>query len=86
MLEKDIANIEECLHAINSIQKYTEGVTQLDDLLNDSKTYDAVLMNFIVLGEAANRISAALKTDTPQNKLERNKRLQKFCCPRLFWH
>jgi uncharacterized protein with HEPN domain len=66
MLEKDIANIHECLHAINSIQKYTEEFNQLDDLLNDNKTYDAVLMNFIVLGEAANRISDALKTNNPQ--------------------
>jgi len=35
-------------------------------LLNDNKTYDAVLMNFIVLGEEANRISDALKTNNPQ--------------------
>lgn len=65
MLEKDIANIEECLYAINNIEQYTLGITEKEDLLNDSKTYDAVLMNFIVLGEAANRLSDKIKTNNP---------------------
>ncbi len=66
MLEKDIANIEECLYAINNIQQYIGDIAVLDDLLDDHKTYDAVLMNFIVLGEAANRISNSLKAETLQ--------------------
>lgn len=61
MLEKDIANIKECLYAINNIEEYTFGITDINDLLNDHKTYDAVLMNFIVLGEAVNRISEEIK-------------------------
>ena len=31
-------------------------------MLSDGKTYDAVLMNFIIIGEAANRLSAELRS------------------------
>ena len=35
-------------------------------MLNDAKTYDAVLMNFMVIAEACKRISAELQTRHPQ--------------------
>ena len=63
MLDKDIANIQDILYAIEHIEEYVDGIASIEDLLKDTKTYDAVLMNFIVLGEAANRLSDAVKTN-----------------------
>ncbi len=62
MLEKDVANVKDCLFAIDHIEEYVVGITSMDDLMNDSKTYDAVLMNFIIIGEAANRLSENAKS------------------------
>lgn len=61
MHEHDEANIEDCLFAITHIEEYTEGITSSDQLLNDSKTYDAVLMNFVIIAEACNRLSPDLQ-------------------------
>jgi uncharacterized protein with HEPN domain len=61
MLEEDRRAAEECLYAINGIQDYTKEISSIGDLINDRKTYDATLMNFIVLGESAGRFSKELK-------------------------
>ncbi|HTM67615.1 MAG TPA: HepT-like ribonuclease domain-containing protein [Flavipsychrobacter sp.] len=66
MHEHDEANLLDCLYAINHIEEYTCDILSADDLLNDSKTYDAVLMNFVVMAEACNRISTELKTRYPE--------------------
>jgi uncharacterized protein with HEPN domain len=65
MLEKDRIAIEECLYAIRHILEYTTDIHTIDDLLNDHKTYDAVQMNFIVLGESAFKLSEELKHKLP---------------------
>lgn len=66
MREHDEANIEDCLYAIVHIEEYTEGVGSPDQLLNDSKTYDAVLMNFVIIAEACNRISLDVQESHPE--------------------
>ena len=66
MHEHDEANLQDCLYAINHIEEYTSNIESADELLNDSKTYDAVLMNFMVIAEACKRISAELQTRHPQ--------------------
>ena len=43
--------ITDILEAIEKIQRYVEGMT-FDDFENDSKTVDAVIRNFIIIGEA----------------------------------
>ena len=64
--ENDHANISEALYAIGHIEQYLATIFTLDDLLQDSKTYDAVMMNFILIGEACKRLSKELKTQNPQ--------------------
>lgn len=48
------------LVAIDKIQRYTAGMS-LEDFEQDEKTVDAVVHNFAVIGEAANKIDEALK-------------------------
>lgn len=66
MREHDEANVKDCLYAIASIEKYTAGISSALELLNDSKTYDAVLMNFVVIAEACNRLSTDLQIQYPE--------------------
>jgi uncharacterized protein with HEPN domain len=65
MHKHDRRTLEECLYAIGHILEYTEGIFDMQTLVADPKTYDAVLMNFIVLGECATRLSEEVKAQAP---------------------
>jgi len=56
--------IEDIIEAGQKIILYTEGLS-FDDFRNDSKTVDAVIRNFEVIGEAATRIPEEIKTSYP---------------------
>ena len=47
--------LEDIIESIQKIKKYTAGLSK-DDFLNDDKTVAAVIRNFEIIGEAANRI------------------------------
>ena len=48
--------ITDILDAIAVVRKYTSGMT-LEDFVADRKTVDAVIRNFIIIGETANHIT-----------------------------
>lgn len=54
--------IRDILDSIRSIKSYTEGISQ-QDFENDPKTKDAVVMHFIVIGEASNRLPEYFKNE-----------------------
>ncbi len=47
--------IEDILESCNKILTYTNGMS-FEDFANDSKTVDAVIRNFEIIGEASNNI------------------------------
>jgi uncharacterized protein with HEPN domain len=47
--------------AITKIQNYSKGCT-LESLKKDDKTYDSILLNFLVIGEAAVKIPEEIKS------------------------
>jgi len=47
------------------ILSYTAGMS-FDAFINDDKTIDAVVRNFEIIGEAANRVPEDFKTDYPE--------------------
>jgi len=49
MHNDDRANLEDCLVAISRIAEYIKDTSDRYELLADTKTYDAVLMNFVVM-------------------------------------
>ncbi len=57
--------IEDMLTAAEKINIYTAGLT-FETFIADDKTVDAVVRNFEIIGEAANRIEADFKTDHPE--------------------
>jgi len=78
MREHDEANIEDCLYAIGHIEEYTKDIVSIHELQHDSKTYDAVLMNFVVVAEACNRISSDLQAQYPG--VARSKKVSELHC------
>ena len=63
--ENDFSNIEEVLYAIRHIEEYTEDIPNMAALKDKAMAYDAVMMNFILIGEACKRLSADLKNNHP---------------------
>ena len=53
--------VEDIPEAINNILAYTQAMS-FDEFMNDTKTIDAVVRNFSVIGEAANKIPADFRT------------------------
>ncbi|MBL7891056.1 MAG: DUF86 domain-containing protein [Bacteroidia bacterium] len=52
--------ISDILESVGKIKKYTSGLS-FESFLEDSKTLDAVIRNFEIIGEAANRLPEDFK-------------------------
>jgi len=57
--------LEDMMDATQKILSYTSGM-DFDDFTNDDKTIDAVVRNFEIIGEAANRVPDNFKSDHPE--------------------
>ena len=57
--------LEDMLIASKKIKKYTFQ-TDFDTFISDDKTLDAVVRNFEIIGEAANRLPEQFKVDNNQ--------------------
>jgi len=53
---KDQKKLRDILDAIEAIETYS--VSSYEEFLADAKTQDAILYNLIIIGEAANQVSA----------------------------
>lgn len=53
--------LDDMLECIEKINDYLEGFT-FEQFLNDNKTIDAVIRNFEIIGEAANRLPDEFKS------------------------
>lgn len=56
--------VGDILDSAGKILDYTEGLT-FDDFTKDSKTVDAVIRNFEIIGEAANRLPEEFRDNYP---------------------
>jgi len=56
--------IDDILEAIRKIEKYIEGLTK-DDFLRDDKSFDAVIRNFEIIGEAVKHIPLDIREKYP---------------------
>ena len=57
--------LEDILEAGNKILSYTAAMS-FDDFIADNKTIDAVVRNFEIIGEAANRVPEDFKSSHPE--------------------
>ncbi len=61
MYNKDLAYISLMLETLEKIFRYTSDLKNAIDFENDIKSFDATLMNFVVLGEIVSKLSSELK-------------------------
>ena len=66
MYNKDIPNLKAILDSIQKIQDFTQFFSDADAFYVDQKSFDAVLMNFIIIGESANRVSLETQTNNSE--------------------
>lgn len=59
-----IMYLQDIAESCEKILRFTEGLTQ-SDLVQDEKTYDAVVRNLEIIGEAAKHISDELRKKLP---------------------
>lgn len=57
---KDFSCILNMLDSIKKIQEYSARFNNADAFYNDTKSFDASMMNFIVIGEMADKLSDEL--------------------------
>jgi uncharacterized protein with HEPN domain len=57
--------LNDILDSISKIRRYVENHT-FDSFTSDSKTLDAVIRNFEIIGEAANRLPENFKDEYPK--------------------
>ena len=57
--------LQDILDSVEKIVSYTQRLTY-DEFINDSKTIDAVVRNFEIIGEATNRLPDEIKEVNPE--------------------
>ena len=62
--------LEDMIEAANKIERYTDGM-DYETFSDDEKTIDAVVRNFEIIGEAANRLGSEFHES--HNKIEWNR-------------
>lgn len=62
MLIKDSNCLENIVESIEKIELYSVQFKNADILFNDTKTFDAIMMNFIIIGEMVTKLSEDFKT------------------------
>jgi uncharacterized protein with HEPN domain len=73
MSDKDTHSLQTILDAISKIIQFTLPLSDPDSFFHDIKTFDAVMMNFIVIGEMVDRISNGFKDANAQIEWNRIK-------------
>lgn len=66
MHNKDFYILLSMLETIDKILRYTSTYKTAEELYNNDRDFDAVMMNFIVLGENVNKLSDAFKDKQKQ--------------------
>ena len=64
MSRDEIMYLQDIAQCCEKISQFTTGLTQ-SELVQDEKTYDAVVRNLEIVGEAAKNISEQLKKQLP---------------------
>ncbi len=61
MLERDHTNLLAIIDAAKKVINYTKGVIDADEFFKDQRTFDATLMNFVIIGETVAKLSDEIK-------------------------
>ena len=76
-MRRDSHLLEDIRIAADDVAEYVRGM-RLEDFLADRRTQDAVERQLIIIGEAANRLSAEFKSQHPQVPWKRLTQIRNF--------
>ena len=76
MSNKDKANLLAILDSSRKINLFVTDHNSGDSLFQDIESFDAVLLNFVVIGEAVNRLSEGLKKENKHIPWQQIKRFR----------
>ena len=62
MLIKDLDCLENILESVEKIELYSAQFKNADNLFKDTKSFDAIMMNFIIVGEMVAKLSEEFKS------------------------
>jgi uncharacterized protein with HEPN domain len=74
------------LESIEKIQRFTSDLSSWEDLKNDEETFDACLMNFVIIGESVLRLDVQFIETNNQIEWNKIRGFRNFDCTRLFWN
>lgn len=63
---KDFTLLMNILSSIDKIKQYSINFSNADDFCNDTKSFDAAMMNFIVIGEMSHKLSDEFRYETDE--------------------
>ncbi len=61
MSDKDLGNLSAIVDSCHKIERFTSDLHNADEFYEDEKTFDAVLINFVIIGESVARLSKEFK-------------------------
>jgi uncharacterized protein with HEPN domain len=64
--ERDRLALQAIADSIRKIEKFTSEIATSDEFYEDEKTFDSVLMNFVIIGESVDRLSNDFKSTFTQ--------------------
>lgn len=64
--------LDDMLQSSQKIKRYVAGL-DFDSFMSDEKTMDAVVRNFEIIGEAANRVDTDFRDSNPEIEWKRNR-------------
>lgn len=76
-------SLQDMAEAVGKVLRYIQGMTR-EQFFADSKTYDAVLRNLEILGEAAKNIPDAIKNKYPEIEWRKISGLRDIAIHRYF--
>ncbi len=65
-MSKTALNLKELLVAIEKIKRYSADFQNADDFYHDQKSFDASMMQFVVIGEVISRMDSHYKEAHPE--------------------
>ncbi len=76
MSDKNKANLLAIVDSCGKILSFTADIWDADAFFADKKTFDAVLMNFVIIGESVGRLSDDFKANYPVLPWDKIKRFR----------
>jgi uncharacterized protein with HEPN domain len=82
--DKNRLNLQAILESVHKIESFVQGISASNEFYEDEKTFDSVLMNFVVIGESVARLDKVFKESFPDVSWNKIKSFRNFIAHNYF--